>query len=101
MPVLETESTCKYHMSFPPPPPSLPPLMAILSVSTIMYRVRGGGGRGEGGRERGWCSAEWRSEGGGGRGEERRGVGGWCSAEWGSEGGGDPSEGVSVTGVRV
>ena len=49
--------------------------MAILPVSTIMYRVR----RGEG-------------EGGGG---------GWCSAEWGSEGRGDASEGVSGVGVRV
>ena len=69
-----------YHMSLPLPP-SLSHLMAILPVSTIMYRVRGGGGEG----------------GEGGEGEE----GGGCSAEWGREGRGDASVGVSVAGVRV
>ena len=81
MPVLETESTCKYHMSLPllllPSPPH--------GNSYIMYRLRGG--RGEGG----WCSAEWRSEGGGGR-EVGKGEGG--------KGGGEREEGRGGGGVR-
>ena len=50
MPVL---GTCKYHMFSLPSSSSPLPLMAILPVSTIVYRVRGegegGGGRGGGG----------------------------------------------------
>ena len=53
-----------YHMSLPLPP-SLSPLMAILPVSTIMYRVRGGGGRGERGRGEGGVVQSGEGRGGG------------------------------------